>query len=419
MAKLNKEQLKKLYDYGGTLSPKDWADAIDSLVPDYVAENAEPIQITYKELKNLVKNSLLTPGQWYEFEHNPYIPVIPKLIYNKETKVRVKAESNNNLSKNALYYGVNEVAVGMGNHESVINWHTCEYDIDKFNNYLVDRNFNHEIVYELKSLTKDFLPSEVLTAIINKFIAETNSQPEYISSVLNTYDDETFTTGYSVLVFNRDHIYQISYGTHFDYELNEAITSVSAYKQYLSNYIYDPYESTGFVYNIQTRTSFLSYDISFESMYIGRNFIFKSDTTTNYIHMIVDGARSYNILSDFKVINSTIEGQCIYGDSSPSFQGFIDCDVKIIDHSYEGFCDYDSDGNMTPYGTLVGLKGILINVYGINGDPYNPLSEKTVITSPINGMTTMTFDYSLNQFEYGYIAPSDGVDEMLYVKSIK
>lgn len=36
MTKLSNKQLKKLYDYGGTLSPKDWANMIDTLVPEDV-----------------------------------------------------------------------------------------------------------------------------------------------------------------------------------------------------------------------------------------------------------------------------------------------------------------------------------------------------------------------------------------------
>ena len=68
MAKLNKEQLKKLYDYGGTLSPKNWADMIDSVVPDIEIPN-DVIKTTYTELVDKINNGKLIPNQWYEFDY--------------------------------------------------------------------------------------------------------------------------------------------------------------------------------------------------------------------------------------------------------------------------------------------------------------------------------------------------------------
>lgn len=79
MAKLNKEQLKKLYDYGGTLSPKDWADMIDSLVPDENTENTpsvEPgtvIKTTYEEAKALYESGQMIPGVYYKFLYKHYL----------------------------------------------------------------------------------------------------------------------------------------------------------------------------------------------------------------------------------------------------------------------------------------------------------------------------------------------------------
>lgn len=74
MAKLNKEQLKKLYDYGGTLSSKDWADMIDSVVPD--TPDIQPgtvIETTYEEAKSLYESGQMKQGVYYKFPYrSPY-----------------------------------------------------------------------------------------------------------------------------------------------------------------------------------------------------------------------------------------------------------------------------------------------------------------------------------------------------------
>lgn len=73
MAKLNKEQLKKLYDYGGTLSPKDWANLIDSIPDDSETpkydDSGTVIETTYDEAKALYESSKMTPGVKYAFEY--------------------------------------------------------------------------------------------------------------------------------------------------------------------------------------------------------------------------------------------------------------------------------------------------------------------------------------------------------------
>lgn len=68
MAKLNNKQLKKLYDYGGTLSPKDWSDMIDNLRPDCL-EEAPIVKTTYEALQSLYNKGQILPGVIYEFEY--------------------------------------------------------------------------------------------------------------------------------------------------------------------------------------------------------------------------------------------------------------------------------------------------------------------------------------------------------------
>lgn len=67
MAKLNKEQLKKLYDYGGTLTPRDWADLIDSVIPDKTSDNPPVIETTYEEAEALYESGQMIPGILYNF----------------------------------------------------------------------------------------------------------------------------------------------------------------------------------------------------------------------------------------------------------------------------------------------------------------------------------------------------------------
>lgn len=68
MTKLNNKQLKKIYDYGGTLSPKDWGDMIDSLRPDYL-EEAPIVETTYEDARDLYYKGQMIPGVMYEFTY--------------------------------------------------------------------------------------------------------------------------------------------------------------------------------------------------------------------------------------------------------------------------------------------------------------------------------------------------------------
>lgn len=71
MPKLNKNQLKKLYDYGGILSPEDWATMIDNIVSEAKYDNSGTvITTTYEEAKALYESGQMIPGVYYEF---PYV----------------------------------------------------------------------------------------------------------------------------------------------------------------------------------------------------------------------------------------------------------------------------------------------------------------------------------------------------------
>ena len=71
MPKLNKNQLKKLYDYGDILSPTDWATMIDNMAFEAEYDNSGTIvKTTYEEAKYLYESGQMIPGVYYEF---PYV----------------------------------------------------------------------------------------------------------------------------------------------------------------------------------------------------------------------------------------------------------------------------------------------------------------------------------------------------------
>lgn len=74
MAKLNKEQLKKLYDYGGTLSPKDWANMIDNMPenPIYNKKSLPIVKTTYEEVRELYNSGKMDPNVKYQFDYKYY-----------------------------------------------------------------------------------------------------------------------------------------------------------------------------------------------------------------------------------------------------------------------------------------------------------------------------------------------------------
>lgn len=90
--KLSKNQLKKLYDHGGVLTPKDWATMIDNVT------TSEIIIYSPAELESLIRNNKLVVGETYYTE---YYGVIDSLISNlSQTMICYgKAISNNKLSK--------------------------------------------------------------------------------------------------------------------------------------------------------------------------------------------------------------------------------------------------------------------------------------------------------------------------------
>lgn len=172
MAKLNKEQLKKLYDYGGTLSPKNWADMIDSVTldtPDEDSPSADPnniIQISYKTLIDNIENGLLIPNQWYEFfYYNVKFNGKPGSIRS----VRVRAANKYCLYENALCYGI--PFIDLYSSEIVSKWFYCKYTIDSIH-YAYNREFIKIHIDELNSSYREYISKDLYYRICedNEFV---------------------------------------------------------------------------------------------------------------------------------------------------------------------------------------------------------------------------------------------------------
>lgn len=103
MTKLSNKQLKKLYDYGGTLSPRDWADAIDSLVPENVDlfEELKHYKIqTYKEqpITELKPNTLYVyPIDFKYNQYNGFYSETLMIYLNPEDHTKLKCIADYNI----------------------------------------------------------------------------------------------------------------------------------------------------------------------------------------------------------------------------------------------------------------------------------------------------------------------------------
>ena len=92
--RLSKNQLKKLYDHGGVLTPKDWATMIDNVSQDEI-----PIIYTNDELYQLLKDNKLKAGNIYytEYYGELRIPVVNKS--DTIAIIGIVAESSNKFGR--------------------------------------------------------------------------------------------------------------------------------------------------------------------------------------------------------------------------------------------------------------------------------------------------------------------------------
>lgn len=340
MAKLNKEQLKKLYDYGGTLSPKNWADMIDSVVPDIEIPN-DVIKTTYTELVDKINNGKLIPNQWYEFDYyNRKLKTYTQYENGSIEKVRVKAKNNYYLYEEALCYGIPFIGDIDGDPETIYSkWVNCKYTIE---------SIHYEEQFELffTKINSDQLKIE---------------KPAHIQSLIwNTMLNNEFI----FISSNEDCIiYESSRGD---------ISSIDVTNKgiYILNECINFYKQTGFVYDIRFGKSFFSYDI-FGDTFANYNgyLIAPDDNIISYfigdplLHTILGGeipsiyeshiinscislSRGLQSVLDIKAINYTgIVGStgsyiCSTNDFNEGSIDVIFVDGNII-NSYLRFDDYN------------------------------------------------------------------------------
>ena len=182
MAKLTKEQLKKLYDYGGTLSPKDWADMIDSIPENPIYRDSLPIiKTTYKEVRELYYAGKMDPNIKYEFAYtfktsfNTIYPVSNLQLYITPSG-DLKAEGAGNDS--TAFYPfvadfefdkllVQNIVVGTNSYRYVyedFKFHTL--DIEDTNYGLFDILEQYNIEYETRYDTEEYRPLFIKDVVI-------------------------------------------------------------------------------------------------------------------------------------------------------------------------------------------------------------------------------------------------------------
>ena len=267
MAKLNKEQLKKLYDYGGTLSPKDWADAMDSLCPDNDIEPSNYISLSYDELVHRMNTDGIIPKQWYK---------IPYTTQGSITEVYVQGCTTNTLYENALCTGI-PVMDQIGNIITE-GLHHCKYTTD-----------NHIINDNVLLNNRGYHFDEIHTSIIPNLKDEIHVDKCYIS-----YDADS--GDYIVIWNDNDNTFADKFdGTNF------IGVEFSSIRLLFENW-------TGFVYDIIIGDAFYSYDIShYEN--IDTDIILSGETNVYFIgdinkHLI--GCATYGFVYKSKIVNSDI-----------------------------------------------------------------------------------------------------------------
>ena len=289
MSESRNTQLKRVYDLGGTLTPKQWAKAVDVIFPDPNEGNGKIIKTTYKDLVNMISSGSLIPGALYEFDYNNYLPIKDwngELIdqYNTECQVRVKALSTNTISEDALYNGVRstfvqEVGPDDGFYHDFKKWNPCKYSINT--------PYSYNLVYHIYSNESGTVPNDHFKTvtlgngkdikryfenIIDPKIIENNSEffqnleRQYINGyVINFIQEEEdrwscelFTyelfslNGKPLskgLVTKRVILYDKAYSDKFRFLDNIAEQDIVNWESNIEIYLH-PAEITGFVYDI-------------------------------------------------------------------------------------------------------------------------------------------------------------------------
>ena len=178
MAKLNKEQLKKLYDYGGTLSPKDWANLIDNMPenPIYNKKSLPIVKTTYEEVRELYNSGKMDPNIKYQFDYKYYNTFDDRRAYFKDLIIyldggTVKAEYTGVAMPSGDHITTDGVDVYDKSFKADFIFDSILTSMDFYEckrpEYLIDLNIETEISFNdyekaIQSLKDNGIPHEVI-----------------------------------------------------------------------------------------------------------------------------------------------------------------------------------------------------------------------------------------------------------------
>lgn len=202
MAKLNNRQLKKLYDYGGTLSPKDWADMIDTLVPEdidlFEKFKHYPIEsFENKTIEELKSNTLYHYPIDLKYNNDNGFYSENLMIYlNPEDPTKLKCISDHNIYDTGSYDSLNDFIAdfrldgmvkiswlqdGMDEYSicDIKSTHSVEFDALSYATNFINILKRYNISYEI--ITND----DQTASIIIKDVLYVNITGEWTYSVIS------------------------------------------------------------------------------------------------------------------------------------------------------------------------------------------------------------------------------------------
>ena len=374
MSESRNKRLKRVYDLGDTLTPKEWAKAADVIFPDPNEGNGNIIKTTYKDLVNMISSGSLIPGALYEFDYNNYLPFKNKNVsdyydhdieltqYLSGSRVRVLALTPYTISENA-FYKITQNAHGL-NHSTFRN---CKYSLKtpyRYNfvyktlNYDPDEGwYENEWSYfdNIHKFTKDEF--NYIINFINKYAKvsaklkdEILASVEIFKSYIGIYckDESTFVEkSYREIKYVAKYKFYPEIKRGFDYDravqqtISRGIECTKSYDEIISEtkddgvmIIYHPEESTGFVSDIQLDSGFLSYDITPLIGILGANVTFVGNPSEgHYVSEI-------GLLKDITIKNSYVSYLPLY------YNDYMDAFLynnpwRISADAYKDYYDYD------------------------------------------------------------------------------
>lgn len=343
MSESRNTQLKRVYDLGGTLTPKEWAKAANVIFPDPNEGNGNIIETTYKDLVNMISSGSLIPGALYEFDYNNYLPFKNKNVsdyyaHDKDlsqhdigSRVRVLALTPYTISENA-FYRIDQNAHGL--NRSIFR--NCKYSLKtpyRYNfvyktlNYDVDEGWweSEESYFDnIHKFTED--EYNYIINFIKTYFQFTKdellSNAEIFKSYIGVYCKDESTV---VIQSNRPVKYVAKYKFYpeiergFDYDrtaqntisigwdsTKNPIELIGEIKGDPVMIIYHPEESTGFVSDIQLDSGFLSYDITPLIGRLGANVTFIGNPSEG--HYVAE----IGLLKDITIKNSYVSYLPLY-----------------------------------------------------------------------------------------------------------